>query len=94
MTDEKSPRHSVQRIESIRIKNRRALCDLELKPLTALLGASGSGKSTVFAARDPAPHRRPLPRQKMGVVMTFARKQNPPARRAVPIGDSSKRCPK
>lgn len=93
MTDTKSPRRSVPRIESIRIKNYRALCDLELKPLaplTALLGASGSGKSTVF----DAPHRRPLPRPKMGVVMTFARKQNPPARRAVPIGDSSKRCPK
>ena len=51
MTEQKSPRHSVPRIESIRIKNYRALCDLELKPLaplTALLGPNGSGKSTVF----------------------------------------------
>jgi len=51
MTDLKSPRHSVPRIESIRIKNYRALRDLELKPLaplTALLGPNGSGKSTVF----------------------------------------------
>ncbi|UEC43427.1 MAG: hypothetical protein METHAR1v1_1370005, partial [Methanothrix sp.] len=51
MTDKKSPRHSVPRIESIRIKNYRALRDLELKPLaplTALLGPNGSGKSTVF----------------------------------------------
>lgn len=51
MTDQKSPRRSVPRIESIRVKNYRALCDLELKPLsplTALLGPNGSGKSTVF----------------------------------------------
>ena len=51
MTDQKRPKHSVPRIESIRIKNYRALCDLELKPLsplTALLGPNGSGKSTVF----------------------------------------------
>jgi AAA15 family ATPase/GTPase len=51
MTDQKSPRRSVPRIESIRINNYRALCDLETKPLallTALLGPNGSGKSTVF----------------------------------------------
>jgi len=51
MTDQKSPRRSVPRIESIRIKNYRALCDLELKPLsplTVLLGPNGSGKSTIF----------------------------------------------
>jgi len=53
MTDQKGPRHSVPRIESIRIKNLRALCDLERKPLaplTVLLGASGSVKSTSFSA--------------------------------------------
>jgi AAA15 family ATPase/GTPase len=51
MTDTKGPRHSVPRIESIRIKNRRALRDLERKPLaplTASLGASGSGESHLF----------------------------------------------
>ena len=51
MTDTKSPRHSVPRIESIGIKNYRALRDLTLEPLaplTALLGPNGSGKSTVF----------------------------------------------
>lgn len=51
MTDQKSPRRSVPRIESIRIKNYRALCDLELKPLsplTVLLGPNGSGKSLPF----------------------------------------------
>lgn len=39
------------RIESIRIRNYRALRDVELKnitPLTVLLGPNGSGKSTVF----------------------------------------------
>ena len=38
-------------IESLRIKNYRALRDIELKqlkPLTVLLGANGSGKSTLF----------------------------------------------
>ena len=51
MTDQESLRQSVPRIESIRIKNYRALCDLELKPLsplTVLLGPNGSGKSTIF----------------------------------------------
>jgi predicted ATPase len=46
-----STRHSIPRIESIRIKNYRALQDVELKdlsPLTVLLGPNGSGKSTVF----------------------------------------------
>jgi predicted ATPase len=41
----------VPRIESIRIKNYRALRDLHLKdltPFTVLLGPNGSGKSTVF----------------------------------------------
>lgn len=39
------------RIESLRVKNFRALKDIELKnitPMTALLGPNGSGKSTVF----------------------------------------------
>jgi len=42
---------SVPRIESLRIRNYRALRDLQLKPLsplTVLLGPNGSGKSTVF----------------------------------------------
>lgn len=51
MTDQISPRRSVPRIEYLRVKNYRALHDLELKeitPLTVLLGPNGSGKSTVF----------------------------------------------
>lgn len=39
------------RIEYLRVRNYRALADVEFKdltPLTALLGANGSGKSTVF----------------------------------------------
>jgi predicted ATPase len=42
---------SAPRIEYLRVKNYRALRDLELKkitPLTVFLGANGSGKSTVF----------------------------------------------
>ncbi len=42
---------SVPRIEYLRVKNYRALHDLELKnvtPLTVFLGPNGSGKSTVF----------------------------------------------
>jgi predicted ATPase len=41
----------VPRIEYLRVRNYRALRDLELKsitPLTAFLGPNGSGKSTVF----------------------------------------------
>ena len=41
----------VPHIESLRIKNYRALRDIELKnlkPLTVFLGANGSGKSTIF----------------------------------------------
>lgn len=41
----------VPRIESLKVKNYRALCDLHLDnltPLTVLLGPNGSGKSTVF----------------------------------------------
>lgn len=44
-------RHSVPRIEYLRVKNYRALRDLELKditPLTVFLGPNGSGKSTIF----------------------------------------------
>ncbi len=43
--------HSVPRIEYLRVKNYRALHDLELKditPLTVFLGPNGSGKSTIF----------------------------------------------
>ena len=42
---------NIPRIEYLRVKNFRALKDLELKdikPLTVLLGQNGSGKSTVF----------------------------------------------
>jgi predicted ATPase len=48
MTDQKSPRQPIPRIESIRIKNYRALHNLQLKPLTLLLllGPNGSDKST------------------------------------------------
>lgn len=48
------PNHSrqfVPRIEYLRVKNYRALRDLELKkitPLTVFLGPNGSGKSTIF----------------------------------------------
>ena len=44
-------RPSVSHIESLRVRNYRALRDIELKqlkPLTVLLGANGSGKSTFF----------------------------------------------
>ncbi len=43
--------HGIPRIEYLRVKNYRALCDLELKvitPLTVFLGPNGSGKSTIF----------------------------------------------
>lgn len=42
---------TVPRIESLRVKNYRALREVELKkitPLTAFLGSNGSGKSTLF----------------------------------------------
>lgn len=45
------PAIQVPRIEYLRVKNYRALHDLELKdltPLTVFLGPNGSGKSTVF----------------------------------------------
>jgi predicted ATPase len=43
--------HAVPRIETLRVKNFRALRDIEMTrvtPLTVLLGPNGSGKSTVF----------------------------------------------
>lgn len=43
--------HTVPVIETLKVKNYRALRDLELKeltPLTVLLGPNGSGKSTIF----------------------------------------------
>ncbi|MBE9041541.1 AAA family ATPase [Oscillatoriales cyanobacterium LEGE 11467] len=45
------PKPSIPRIEQLRVKNYRALHDLELKeitPLTVFLGPNGSGKSTIF----------------------------------------------
>ncbi|HLP91905.1 MAG TPA: AAA family ATPase [Nostocaceae cyanobacterium] len=45
------PKESIPRIEYLRVKNYRALYDLELKniaPLTVFLGPNGSGKSTIF----------------------------------------------
>jgi predicted ATPase len=50
MTAEKMPAR-IPRIESLRVKNYRALRDLELTnltPLTVFLGPNGSGKSTIF----------------------------------------------
>src|SRR5215212_1985544 len=44
-------RPATARIEYLRVKNYRALRDVELKnltPMTVLLGPNGSGKSTVF----------------------------------------------
>ncbi len=48
MTQKLNPQ--VPRIESLRVKNYRALRDLEIKltPLTVFLGPNGSGKSTIF----------------------------------------------
>lgn len=46
-----APKQFIPRIEYLRIKNYRALQDLELKnisPLTVFLGPNGSGKSTIF----------------------------------------------
>ncbi|WP_348304885.1 AAA family ATPase [Methanothrix sp.] len=51
MTEENRTRHSVPRIEYLKIKNYRALRNLELRgitPLTVFLGPNGSGKSTIF----------------------------------------------
>ena len=45
------PQQTVPNIELLRVKNYRALRDIELKqlkPLTVFLGANGSGKSTLF----------------------------------------------
>ncbi len=46
-----SHKQSIPRIEYLRVRNYRALQDIELKnlsPLTVLLGPNGSGKSTIF----------------------------------------------
>ena len=51
MINQESNRQSVPRIEYLRVKNYRALHDLELKgitPFTVFLGPNGSGKSTIF----------------------------------------------
>lgn len=46
----KTKARGIPRIESLVVKNYRALADIQIKltPLTALLGPNGSGKSTVF----------------------------------------------
>lgn len=51
MINEKTTRQYVPRLEYLRVKNYRALHELELKkitPLTVFLGPNGSGKSTIF----------------------------------------------
>jgi len=51
MTNPAIAGHFIPRIEYLRVKNYRALHDLELAkltPLTAFLGPNGSGKSTIF----------------------------------------------
>lgn len=51
MTPAKTQRVAPARIESLTVRNFRALHDVEIKditPLTVLLGPNGSGKSTVF----------------------------------------------
>jgi predicted ATPase len=51
MNNEEPTHQIVPRIEYLRVKNYRALQDLELKnitPLTVFLGPNGSGKSTIF----------------------------------------------
>lgn len=51
LTSHTRDRPAVPRIESLHVKNYRALRDLTLKPLTpltVLVGPNGSGKSTVF----------------------------------------------
>lgn len=51
MNPQEHTERSVPRIENLRVKNFRALRDLELKnitPLTVFLGPNGSGKSTIF----------------------------------------------
>ena len=45
------PQQTVPRLESLHIKNYRALRDVKLKQIRSLsvfLGANGSGKSTIF----------------------------------------------
>jgi predicted ATPase len=51
MSQKHQTARAVPRIEYLRVKNYRALQDLELKditPLTVFLGPNGSGKSTIF----------------------------------------------
>lgn len=51
MAEAPDPPASAPRVESLRVRNFRALKDLELRdlaPLTAFVGPNGSGKSTVF----------------------------------------------
>jgi predicted ATPase len=51
MTNTAANFSATARIESLKVRNFRALCEVEFKdltPLTVLLGPNGSGKSTVF----------------------------------------------
>ncbi|MFW5868479.1 MAG: AAA family ATPase, partial [Armatimonadota bacterium] len=51
MHDQVKDNEGVPRIEQLRVRNFRALRDLQLRnitPLTVLVGPNGSGKSTVF----------------------------------------------
>jgi len=51
MSPSTAGKHSIPRVEQLRVRNYRALHDLELKkitPLTVFLGPNGSGKSTIF----------------------------------------------
>jgi predicted ATPase len=51
VSDQANDNEGVPRIEQLRVRNFRALRDLELRditPLTVLVGPNGSGKSTVF----------------------------------------------
>ncbi len=51
MSQKKQTARAVPPIEYLRVKNSRALQELELKditPLTVFLGPNGSGKSTIF----------------------------------------------
>ncbi len=51
MSNQVLQKQSIPRIEYLRVKNYRALYDLEMKnisPLTVFLGPNGSGKSTIF----------------------------------------------
>ena len=55
------PQQTVPHIESLRVKNYRALHNIELKqlkPLSVFLGANGSGKSTLAIQSGVCMRRR------------------------------------